>query len=150
MSGLIHNMKTIIFICLVLTSGPILAQNKLYEEDYQHAANRKMFDSKGLIEYKYRDEDDNLSKVDILLPNEAIEVDFAKKRDEAIGQACRYSIATERRPAILLIVKNQRDQEYAREATRTARKTFVEFFPGRISNVKVYVYRAYPVKAERP
>ena len=139
-----------VFTALILISTVLFAGNRLHERDYQEFANRKLFNGKGLLEYRYKDKDGNSSRVDILLPNEAIEVDFAKKRDEAIGQASRYSIETKRPPAILLIIKDKRGLEYLREAHRTASKTFVEYLPGHMSNIRVYAYRAYPVKAERP
>ena len=144
-------LKTgLIIALLMLISCNLFAANKLHERHYQAFANRKMFDSKGILEYRYKDEDGNFSRVDILLPDEAIEVDFARKRDESVGQAARYALATGRPPAILLIVKNERDKQYLREARRTASKTFVEYLPGRVSNIKVHVYNAFPCKAERP
>lgn len=46
------------------------------------------------------------SRVDLLADTEAIEVDWAHKWPEAIGQANWYAIATGRAPAVLLLVKD--------------------------------------------
>ena len=53
------------------------------------------------------------TRVDILTDSHAIEVDFAKKWAEAIGQALYYAAATGRKPGIVLIIKNRdRDRRY--------------------------------------
>ena len=47
------------------------------------------------------------SRVDILTPTLAIEVDWAKKWAEAIGQAIFYGIVTEKQPAVLLLLRSK-------------------------------------------
>lgn len=49
----------------------------------------------------------NDRRVDILTREYAIEVDWAPKWAEGIGQACYYGIATDRKPAVLLLVKDR-------------------------------------------
>jgi hypothetical protein len=46
------------------------------------------------------------SYVDILTPTLAVEVDWAPKWKEAIGQSLFYSISTGKKPAVLLLVRD--------------------------------------------
>ena len=53
------------------------------------------------------------ARIDCLLPDKAVEVDFAAKWAECIGQALYYAQMTNRTPACLLIIENpQRDYKY--------------------------------------
>lgn len=53
------------------------------------------------------------ARVDCLTDEYAIEVDFAYKWAEAIGQASMYAIATGRNPGVLLIMEDpERDYKY--------------------------------------
>jgi len=53
------------------------------------------------------------TRVDCLLPDYAIEFDFADKWAESIGQAVYYGAATNRPPGIVLIMENpERDLKY--------------------------------------
>ena len=54
----------------------------------------------GIIEYRLKDE----TRVDCLTSDYAIEVDWAKKWAEGIGQALYYAQMTNRKPAVALIV----------------------------------------------
>lgn len=53
-------------------------------------------------------------RVDLLTDSQAIEVDWAKKWAESIGQALYYSIGTDREPAVILLTRGPRDQRYVR------------------------------------
>jgi len=46
------------------------------------------------------------SRCDILTDTEAIEVEWASKWEESIGQAVLYSIAFDREPVVLLLIKD--------------------------------------------
>lgn len=46
------------------------------------------------------------SRVDLLTATQAIEVDWAPKWAEAIGQATHYSILTDKKPAVILLLKD--------------------------------------------
>jgi hypothetical protein len=54
------------------------------------------------------------TRCDILTATHAIEVDFAKKWAEAIGQSLNYSMLTDRRAGIVLILENESDEKYLR------------------------------------
>lgn len=53
------------------------------------------------------------SYVDVLTPTHAMEVEWAGKHHEAVGQALLYAILTERQPGIILLVKDWKvEQKY--------------------------------------
>ncbi len=54
------------------------------------------------------------TRVDCLLPRYAVEVDFAPKWAEAMGQALHYGRMTGRTPAVLLILRKPGDERFAR------------------------------------
>ena len=63
----------------------------------------------GQLEYVLND----CTRVDILQPEYAIEVEFAPKVYESIGQAFYYASKTGKKPAVVLIMENpERDQKY--------------------------------------
>lgn len=84
-------MRSLIILCALFSFSFSL------EKDYQIPF---CTDLNGTIEYRL----DDLSRVDCLTDEYAIEVEFAKKWKEAIGQALFYGIKTNRTPAIALIV----------------------------------------------
>ena len=55
---------------------------------------------------------DDGTRVDCLTDEYAVEVDFAKKWAEGIGQALYYAEKTGRRPGVLLIMENDKDARY--------------------------------------
>lgn len=52
------------------------------------------------------------TRVDCLTDEYAIEVDFAKKWAESVGQALYYAKMTGKKPAIALIVENQKEKRF--------------------------------------
>jgi len=70
------------------------------------------------------------TRVDCLTATHAIEVDWAKKWAEGIGQALYYGIKTDKRPAVALIV-GTKDQRYLKRL-RTVAKTH---------HIKVYIIK---------
>ena len=61
----------------------------------------------------------NKSRIDCLLPDMAVEVDFANKFHECIGQALEYSKWTHKTPACVLIVEKDTDWRYVRRLRNT-------------------------------
>tara|TARA_R100001594_G_scaffold4392_1_gene15469 strand:- start:1139 stop:1453 length:315 start_codon:yes stop_codon:yes gene_type:complete len=73
----------------------------------------------GVAEYRLPDR----SRVDILTPTMAIEVDWVKKWPESFGQAVYYGIVTERQAAVLLLLRGKATEErYLRRATEVGRR----------------------------
>lgn len=68
------------------------------------------------------------TRVDCLTKNYAVEVDFAHKWPEALGQALHYADMTGKRPAVLLIIERDKDWRYYNRLKRTARKQGVKLW----------------------
>lgn len=58
---------------------------------------------------------DHGTRCDCLTPEYAIEVDFAHKYAEAIGQSINYSLHLGKKPGILLILESPSDKRYLDE-----------------------------------
>lgn len=97
--------KIFIAMCIICTM-PVQAKHLYLEKDYQsHWCNAKG----GQLEYVLPDK----ARIDCLLPDKAVEVDFAAKWAECIGQALYYGNMTNRIPACLLIMENgAKDNKY--------------------------------------
>ncbi len=77
-----------------------------YERWYQ---NRWCKSKSGITEYRLRDG----TRVDCLTTSYAVEVDFAPKWAESVGQSLYYSSMTGRKPGIVLIMEHpKKDQKY--------------------------------------
>ncbi len=70
------------------------------------------------------------SRCDIITRTHAIEVDFASKWAEAIGQSLNYARQTKKRAGILLIIHKERDQKKINRLLNTIRsyKLPIEIF----------------------
>jgi hypothetical protein len=70
-----------------------------------------------LIENRYRDGEAECvlfdsTRVDILTPELAIEVDWARKWAEAIGQSLYYAAVTGKKPGVVLLRRKKTDERY--------------------------------------
>ena len=73
----------------------------------------------------------DLTRVDCLAKDFAIEFDFAKKWAEAVGQSLYYSKMTGKSPAIVLILTNITDYRYLKRIERLDK------------GIKVFLIKAY-------
>jgi hypothetical protein len=76
-------------------------------------------DAGGVIEYALEDR----TRVDCLTDEYAVEVDFAAKWAEAVGQALYYGLATGRKPAVLLIIERPVDTTHLKRIKAVSEKT---------------------------
>lgn len=93
-----------LFMILLLIVLPVQAKHQFKEKEYQKVwcdANN------GVMEYKLDD-----ARVDCLTDKYAVEVDFAPKWSECIGQAVYYAKKTNRKPACLLILESPEDVRF--------------------------------------
>lgn len=67
---------------------------------------------------------DDKARVDCLLPDLAVEVDFAPKWAECIGQAIYYAKKTDKIPACLLILEKETDTRYLKRLEYAVEKPF--------------------------
>ncbi len=95
-----------IIVCTLILVLTLQAKHLHQEKVYQ-----KHFCTKfgGIMEYRLEDR----TRVDCLLDEYAIEVDFAPKWAESVGQSLYYAAQTSRKAAVVLIMENmQQDKKY--------------------------------------
>ena len=63
---------------------------------------------KGTLEYSLEDR----TRVDVVTAEYAIEIDFAHKWYQAIGQSLHYALQTKKDPGIVLILRSNKDEKY--------------------------------------
>ena len=68
------------------------------------------------------------SRVDCLTNDYAIEVDFAKKWAESIGQSLFYAYMTKKKPAIGLIIDLPKEKKYLQRVERMCKKYNIKLF----------------------
>ena len=105
-------MKYIVAIMLVIATQ---AQAKL-EKDYQKET------CSGIMEYRL----DDGSRVDCLTDEYAIEYDFANKWAEAVGQSLYYAEKTGKKPAIMLILKDEKQKKHLPKVKVLCKKYGIE------------------------
>lgn len=107
-------MRTVLFIILFMVFSFIQAEAGLFpERAYQTAWCTQQG---GVMEVVMFDK----TRLDCLLTEYAVEVDFAHKWAEAIGQAMHYSRLTGKPPGILLIIESQDDEKHLMRIRETA------------------------------
>ena len=129
---------TLLKICLFLICLysfiliPAEAKRLYPEAEYQKFWCDK---NNGIIEFRLNDK----SRVDCLTESLAVEVDFANKWSECIGQALYYGSITKKQPACLLILENgDKDLKYLKRLRKTAYKKGV--------NVKTFTIKPENLK----
>lgn len=101
--------KFFILTIILLTSTTRCYAKHLYTEKEYQAAWCKAHN--GVMEHRLNDK----TRVDCLTDTLAVEVDFAPKWHECIGQALYYGRKTKRTPACVLIMENEeKDLKYLR------------------------------------
>ena len=108
MSGYLRRLlvASISVSVLMLLAG-CFGHRPLREQDYQ----RFWCDRhKGIMEYRL----DDRTRVDCLTAEYAVEVEYAHKWAEAIGQSLFYSRMTGRKPGIVLIMRERGDERFLR------------------------------------
>jgi hypothetical protein len=79
-------------------------------------------EQKGQTEYELED----LTRVDCLLKDKAVEFDFANKWAECIGQSLYYGIMTNRTPVCALIMEKESDIRYLKRIEKLKEKLQLE------------------------
>lgn len=127
-------MKKILLLFIIsLTILPASAKRLHPEVEYQTFWCDKRG---GMKEYILPDK----TRVDCLLPNMAVEFDFANKWAECVGQALYYGRMTGKQPACVLIMENpERDAKYLKRLRRTAYKKGVNMRTFTITPLHLYM-----------
>ena len=87
---------------------PSTQKNEAY---YQHIAAKQLG---GKTEHILPDR----TRIDILTDKESIEVDWASKWAEGIGQALYYSAMTTKEAGLILIMKSEKDERYIKRVQK--------------------------------
>ena len=98
-----------IFGILILISIVIIGNLSLIKpvENYKESDYQTIF-----LEYVNGHEEvvlDDRSRVDIITNEHAIEIDYANKWAEAVGQSLFYALKTNKKPGIVLILKDNKN-----------------------------------------
>ena len=111
-----------IILLLVLINSLLYSKHLHKEKYYQKIFCNKM---NGILEHTLKDK----SRVDCLTSTYAIEVDFANKWAESIGQSLFYSVETNKSPAVLLIMEQgQKDIKHIKRFKKASKKFNIQLF----------------------
>lgn len=114
-------MKKILFLLMIITST-VFAGHLYYEKHYQQIHCDEVG---GQAEVVLPDR----TRIDCLTDRLAIEVDFAPKWAECIGQALHYGMATNKKPACLLIMEDPvKDEKYLKRLKGVADRYCIEVY----------------------
>ena len=69
-----------------------------------------------------------MSRVDFLTKEYAVEIDFARKWPEAIGQSLYYSLVTGKKPAIILLAVPRKDDRFVYRCQAVCAKHSIKLF----------------------
>ncbi len=111
---------TLIILFLVFIGCSNTKVKKYHEKHYQTLLCEEL---DGELEVVLKDK----TRVDCLTDQYAIEVDFAKKWAEGIGQSLYYGYMTGKKPAIALIV-GKKDARYLKRLEKVATKEEIKIF----------------------
>ena len=95
-------MKLVSVLVFLFLASSIQAEPEKYYQQIWCSNNQ------GQAEYRLPD----MTRVDCLTSNHAVEVDFARKWYQAVGQSLYYSFQTGKRAGIVLIVKEPKERKY--------------------------------------
>ena len=104
-----------IFLILSLLFAAGCSHAPLHEKDYQRWWCEK---HGGELEYRLPD----TTRIDCLTKEYAVEVEYAHKWAESIGQALYYAQSTGRKPAVLVIVKDKGDERFLKRLRAVAKE----------------------------
>jgi predicted amino acid racemase len=119
-------MKKYLLLPLILIFTSCISTNEKPTKKYSEKYYQEKFckELNGKIEYRLFDK----TRVDCLTNEYAIEVDFAKKWAEGIGQSLYYSKITKREPAVALIINIDSEERYLRRLKTVAKDHNITIF----------------------
>ncbi|MFA5207270.1 MAG: hypothetical protein WC428_01175 [Candidatus Paceibacterota bacterium] len=108
-------MKKILSLLLLLVSLTAFSQRHQHEKYYQDKFAELIYGRTEVVL-------DDRARVDIVTDTFAIEVDFAPKWAESIGQSLYYAEKLHKKAGVLLIIKGNDDQRYTERLITIAKK----------------------------
>jgi hypothetical protein len=121
--------QLLLFIVTVTSISGCFGARTLQEKDYQRSWCTK---HKGELEHRLSDG----TRVDCLTSEYAVEVEYAHKWAEAIGQSLYYAKMTGRKPGIVLIKSEKGDERFARRLREVATGEKIKVWTIRPDNVR--------------
>lgn len=112
-------MKYALIATLLICAPELFAKKK--ESDYRDMFCRQV---NGKTEYRLTDN----ARVDCLNDHYAIEIEYAKKWAEGIGQSLYYAQMTHKTPAIGLIIADGKEEVYLKRLNHIAQKHGIKIF----------------------
>jgi hypothetical protein len=97
----------ILFVLLLISAISYSQLSRARESYYQNGFAILMKGQKEVVL-------DDMTRVDVLTDTFAIEVDFAEKWSQSVGQALFYAEKLNKKAGILLVVNGQLDEKYVR------------------------------------
>jgi hypothetical protein len=126
--------KLIFAVIFFIFSFNCLAQDHHAESYYQDKIAKSLPDNP-VREYIL----DDGTRVDILTDKRSIEVEFAHKFYESIGQSLHYSLKTGKIPCIYLIRESEKDDKYIERCKNLCKKVYIDI-DGKLIKIEVWVY----------
>lgn len=120
----------LLLLLIIIISPGIAHARRIYKErEYQE---RWCDNAEGITEYVLSDK----TRVDCLTKKYAIEFEFADNWAESIGQAMYYSIMTDRKPGIVLIIEDtEKDKIYLKRLRIVAEKLGIKIWAIKIKDI---------------
>ncbi len=109
-------MKRILIFALIFYLSLPAAAKHIHPEKYYQTKWCKAH--KGKMEYRLKDG----TRVDCLTDKYAVEIDFATKYHECLGQAQHYSARTGKQGACVLIIENPEHMKYVYSLRKTIQR----------------------------
>lgn len=97
-------LKTVVFILTLVSSLALFAADHPKELFFQKIAEKTLHGHSSQLS--------DGTICDILTPDYAVEVDFAHKWYEAVGQSLHYALVSKRKPGIVLIILKKSDLKF--------------------------------------
>ena len=111
-----------LLLTILLLSQPVFAAHVHPEKYYQ---SKWCSANQGIQEYVLSDK----TRADCVTSQYALEVDFAPKWAESVGQSLYYSLKTGKQPAVLLILENPyKDAKYLKRLNAVSDKYNIKVF----------------------
>ena len=124
-----HFSRLLLLLITATAISGCFGSRVLHEIDYQQHWCKK---HKGVLEYRLSDG----TRVDCLTSEFAVEVEYAHKWAEAIGQSLFYAKMTDRNPGIVLIMAEKGNERFAKRLREVASQ----------EKIKVWTIRPHDLK----
>ena len=110
------NKRSVMKLLLILLLGIALQAKHTHKESYYQNIFCDKMGGKAEVVLKDR------TRIDCLTDKYAIEVDFANKWAESIGQSLHYGLMTKRQSGVYLIIEDEKDFRYLDRLNRVVDK----------------------------